>query len=346
LKTKKHILSLLSITLTCVFALIVTKGHAMQPSKQDATIKENQSAKVQISTYAIIDGSLQKMSPTPGKGMFVTPCIDPQGYKAVFHGGSSGYSRIFEYDYKKSKTTPITSDDFVSIFPTYSQDGKLIVFSADRGVDQTRTDMALIGKTLPWRSVYLGGKLQVMNLYVMNSDGSNLHQITSGDFVDIRGCFSPDGKTIVFCSNRDGWWKNSEPKLYSVPVDGSKEPKLLQTTGGGARPWFSMDGKMIFFHSKVNGRDTLCKMPSNGGDVIPLPDDTLGVGSHGSFADPDGIHLWFHNKYNGLNQIFKLPIKGGHPEQFIIPGFEKEHVGHLTRARNGNMTFDVTRGYK
>ena len=340
--SKKLILPLLSITLFCVFTLILTKGHA----------KEKQMPDKHMSIHAMIDGSLQEISPKSEKGLFLTPCIHPQGYQAVFQGGISGYSRIYLYDHKKNKSTPITPDDFVSIFPTYSPDGKLIVFSADRGIDQTRADMAQIGKSLPWRSVYLGGivfssdlaaKSPVMNLYIMNSDGSNLRQITFGDFFDIRACFSPDGKTIAFCTNRDGWWNNAEPRIYSVPADGLKKPKLLQTTGGGARPWFSIDGEWIFFHSKINGRDTLCKIPSDGGDMIPLPGDIGGFGSHGSFADCDGIHLWFHNKTNGLNQIYKLPIKGGTPEFFIIPGFEKEHVGHFTRAMNGNFTFDRTR---
>ena len=39
------------------------------------------------------------------------------------------------------------------------------------------------------------------NIYVMNSDGSELRQITFGNYQDQRPAFSPDSKTIVFVSD-------------------------------------------------------------------------------------------------------------------------------------------------
>lgn len=289
------------------------------------------------------DGTVRNITPTPGKGFYVMACIGPDGKEAVFHGGAKGYSRIWKYDFEKDTTAPLTQNDYVSVMPSYSWDGQHIVFSADRDFNQDRTDMSEIGITVEARSVYVGGKPEFLNLYVMNSDGSNIRQITQGKFVDKRPSFSPDGKTLVFRSDRDGTSKGGF-RIWAVSADGSGEPKPLQTTGWGSRPWYSVDGKWIFFFTDVNGRHTICKMPSTGGEWKSLANDSIGSSSHGPFADLNGKHLWYHCRVDGNWGIFRISLDGGKPVQFIPPDFEdSDLVGHATRAKNGNMTFDSTK---
>ena len=43
-----------------------------------------------------------------------------------------------------------------------------------------------------------------MEIYLMNSDGSNVIRLTDHPASDIEPCWSPDGRSIVFSSNRDG----------------------------------------------------------------------------------------------------------------------------------------------
>ncbi|MFC2164142.1 TolB family protein [Acidobacteriota bacterium] len=286
------------------------------------------------------DKTVKHISPTPGEGFYSTACIHPEGKDVVFGGGARGYARIWKYDCAKDKTIPITPDSFVSVQPSYSWDGSLIAFAGDKGLDQKRYDMYEIGRSLDVNYGFVGGIPDALNLFVMDADGTNIRQITRGDFRDARPAFSPDGTKIVFHSDRGGGKKDGIFRMWVVASDGSGEPQPLQMEVFGGRPWYSVDGKLIYFFTDVKGRHTLCKMPAEGGDWEPLPNDTVGLSSHGPYADPDGKHLWYHCYVDGLWCVYILPLDGGEPVRFIPPGFKDANIAHATRACNGCIAFD------
>ena len=77
------------------------------------------------------------------------------------------------------------------------------------------------------------------DLYVARADGSGLRKITDDAPRDRGASFAPDGRTIVFQSDRSGTWE-----LWTVGVDGSA---LTQRTHGGDFfiPIWSPDGRRI-----------------------------------------------------------------------------------------------------
>src|SRR5262249_8243707 len=78
-----------------------------------------------------------------------------------------------------------------------------------------------------------------MDIFEANPDGTGLKPLTTTKGYDAEGSYSPDGKQIVFCSNRDG---NLE--LYIMDADGKNVRKLTRAPrcyNGG--PFFSPDGK-------------------------------------------------------------------------------------------------------
>ena len=66
------------------------------------------------------------------------------------------------------------------------------------------------------------------------------HRLTTDPADDYQPTASPDGRTIVFSSNRAG-----APGLWSMSRDGTHVVRL--TTGGDTRPSFSPDGKWVAF---------------------------------------------------------------------------------------------------
>ncbi len=88
------------------------------------------------------------------------------------------------------------------------------------------------------------------DLYVMNSDGSDLLLLTNRNTVNIQNRalnFSPDGSKILFISDSS----SERNDIYSVNTDGSGLTNLTPDPKFNFDPVFSPDGSKIFFTQAV-----------------------------------------------------------------------------------------------
>jgi TolB protein len=98
--------------------------------------------------------------------------------------------------------------------------------------------------------------------------------------------WSPDGKTLVYCAERDG-----EYDVYSIPVDGGKETRLTKEKGLDDGPEYSPDGKHIYFNSDRTGRMQIWRMNADGGSQVRVTDDEFN--NWFPHPSPDGKRLVF-----------------------------------------------------
>jgi TolB protein len=94
-----------------------------------------------------------------------------------------------------------------------------------------------------------------LDIFESNPDGSELRRLTDAPGYDAEGSYSPDGKFIVFCSNRSG---PDNLELYIMDKDGKNVRQLTHAPGcynGG--PFFSPDGKRVIFRSDRKKKDHL-----------------------------------------------------------------------------------------
>ncbi len=111
--------------------------------------------------------------------------------------------------------------------PSFSADGRRIVFSGDRDL------LATSGQ----------------HIYVMDADGDGVKQLTVGDGYDSNPTFSPDGRTVVF----DRAEKDSARfHLYAVGVDGSGLRQLTSGSNNESDPVFTPDGRRIIYVSNAD----------------------------------------------------------------------------------------------
>jgi TolB protein len=82
------------------------------------------------------------------------------------------------------------------------------------------------------------------DLFIADLDGKILKQLTDAKGYDAEGAFSPDGKQIAFCSDRDG-----DPDIYIMNSDGSNLKQLTTAPGYDGGPFISPDGKWVVFRS-------------------------------------------------------------------------------------------------
>ena len=278
------------------------------------------------------DNTVRRLSPGPASspnaampaGPFAQADIHPEGSAAVFWGGIEARPRVWLYDFAARTARALTIANVGALEPSFDWQGQRIVFAADV-VGASREE--LLAGPGSWRR-------SNMNLFVMDANGGNMRQITDGAYQDSRPAFSPDGTKIVFLSNRGG----SNRQLYVVPVDRSAQPRRLQPESVIVRPWFSPDGKFIYFtfaNFEKAEQVRIWRIPAEGGAMEPVTPEGL-PNSQGLFVDPDGLHLWFHS--NGMP--YRFTLQGRSLTRMLPPGFTS--AGHFTRSRNGIITFDST----
>lgn len=275
------------------------------------------------------DGSIKLLSPSKN-GIYYQPHINAIGDKVVFYGNDIGPPRIWIADTETGNAVALTPETSGARHAVFSWDGSMIAFASDRAREQDPERIELMrGDGLPPKNLFL-------NLFIMDPAGQNVRQITHGAYQDQRPAFSPDGKRLAFVSDR-----GEGIRLWTVESDGKHEPRALQQTGWGYRPWYSADGKWIYFFTGINKRHQICKIPATGGDIIPLSNDDTGV-SHGPFIDYDNKVLLMHSTRNGQFGIWELPLNATPPRQIILADFG-DAVAHATRSKNGILAFDVYR---
>ena len=94
---------------------------------------------------------------------------------------------IWVMDADGSNKVRLTHNGAVNWSPSWHPDGKRIIFASN--MDDWHEDIKKFGHNF--------------ELYLMNSDGSGIERITFNNVFDSFPMFSPDGKKLVFASNRN-----------------------------------------------------------------------------------------------------------------------------------------------
>ncbi|HEX8889538.1 MAG TPA: protein kinase [Pyrinomonadaceae bacterium] len=164
------------------------------------------------------------------------------------------------------------------------------------------------------RIVYSSDASGARDLWSMDADGSNQKQLTSDAGGNFQPVVSPDGRYIVFVSDRNGGKNN----LWKMEIDGSN-PQQLTNTNYDRSPAITPDGKWIIYVSFGNASPTLWKIPFDGGQPVQLVDKY----ASGPTISPDGkliaCYYWDQTPESQLG-IAIIPIEGGAPVNlFNIP---------------------------
>jgi TolB protein len=105
--------------------------------------------------------------------------------------------------------------------------------------------------------------------YVVSSTGGDARRVTeTGKGASYMHGWSPDGKFLVFCGER-----NNEYDVYRVPVAGGPEERLTNTPGLDDGPEYTPDGKFIYFNSVRSGLMQVWRMNADGSNQTQITND-------------------------------------------------------------------------
>ncbi len=123
--------------------------------------------------------------------------------------------------------------------------------------------------------------------------------------------YSPDGKRIVFASNRSG-----STEIWECDADGSN-PVQLTTRGLSGSPRWSPDSRQIAFDSSLDGRYQIFVMAANGGQQQQLTRSFINTRPNWSH---DGKWLYFASNRTGRDEVWRMPSNGGTATQVTRNG--------------------------
>ncbi|NNE68058.1 MAG: hypothetical protein HKN33_15960 [Pyrinomonadaceae bacterium] len=160
------------------------------------------------------------------------------------------------------------------------------------------------------------------DIFRAKPDGSGVKRLTKSPGYDAEATVSPDGKTIVFTSMRDG-----DLDIYSMDRNGKNVKRLTDALGYDGGPFFSPDGKQIVYRSYH---------PKTEAEIARYKDRLAN-----DLIEPNNFEVWVMNA-DGSNkrQVTKLGDASFAP--YFHPSgkkiiFSSNHLAKDERKRN----FDI-----
>ena len=191
------------------------------------------------------DGSdLQRLTNSPGYDAEGT--LSPDGRTIVFTSERDGDLDIYLMNVDGTNVRRLTTEPGYDGGAFFSHDGTKIVYRADHpatpeGVQAFRN---LLGRHLVRPST--------MELWIMNADGTDRHQVTHLGGANFAPYFTPDDRKIIFSSNHTNP-RGRDFDLYLVNRDGSGLERITTADGFDGFPVFSPDGRELVFASNRHG---------------------------------------------------------------------------------------------
>jgi TolB protein len=195
-----------------------------------------------------------------GEGYF-----SPDGKQIIFQAEERGtdnpFYQIFVQDLKSGRFRRVSPGVGKTTCSFFRPDGKKIIFASTHlDPDAKKHYTAEFERRLEERKSgkrrrYVWDFDPYFDIFEANPDGTALRNLTKSPGYDAEGSYSPDGKYIVFCSNRSG---PNNLELYIMDADGKNVRQLTHAPGcynGG--PFFSPDGKRVIFRSDRKKKDYL-----------------------------------------------------------------------------------------
>ena len=153
----------------------------------------------------------------PGSNFRVSASVSPGIYYIRVRGYGSLTAGSYTLYADGQNQNRLTDHDGLDWFPSWSPDGRRLVFVSERDGNN--------------------------EIYVMDVDGQNQTRLTDHDGLDWFPSWSPDGSRLAFVSIRDG-----DFEIYVMDVDGQNQTRLTDYNGWDAPSW-SPDGRRLVFAS-------------------------------------------------------------------------------------------------
>jgi dipeptidyl aminopeptidase/acylaminoacyl peptidase len=211
------------------------------------------------------------------------PRWSPDGTEIAFVSTRGHSSQIYIIPFNGGEARPVSDLNGAIGALTWSPDGKTLAIAhrkkdadaVEREENEQKKKLGVVSRHIKSAFYKLDGAgflpEEKWHLWTVNAKTGKARQITHGDCHEQSPCWTPDGKSLIFTSNRaenpDINYDNID--LYKVSVSSGRMTKIPTPKGAVMLPNVSPDGKWIAYAASRNNtewfRNTeLWIVPANG----------------------------------------------------------------------------------
>jgi TolB protein len=196
---------------------------------------------------ATTEGKLEKkLTNTPGYDAEAT--VNWLTKRIVYTSLAGGDLDLWTMKLDGSGKKPLTKELGYDGGAVYSRDGRQLGWRANHPVEpaavQKYKELIAQNLTAPMK----------MELYISNADGRSARRITDYGCASFAPTFTPDGRHIVFASNKHAC-DSRKFELFMVNLDGSGLEQITNFGGFTSFPEFSPDGRRLAFVSDRKAKE-------------------------------------------------------------------------------------------
>ncbi len=254
--------------------------------------------------------------------------------KIVFISKRDGNDELYMMDFDGHNQTRITFNTIKDYMPAWSADGRSVAYTSYRqgraslyildiyGGKQTEVQnggtnfgptFSPDGKKLAFCSTLEEGNSEI---YVANSDGTNIKRLTFNKAIDTAPSWSPTSREIAFTSDRGG-----TPQIYIMDAEGSN---VRRVSFGGSYfdgPAWSPAGDMIAYVSRVDLVFDIYILNLRTDQTVKLTESN--ARNESPSWSPDGRHIVFSSNRTGTIQLYSVDYDGTNMRRLTSTGENK-----------------------
>lgn len=187
-----------------------------------------------------------------------------------------------------------------------------------------------------------GGRFK--ELWVMRFDGGDLRQLTRNQTINLSPSWSPDGRSLLYTSYRDG-----RPRLYEVDTRTQRRRRVLGGPGIVVGGRYAPSGREIAVSREEARGDTEIVIVDHDGSPIQVVARNEGIDVSPTWS-PDGRRLAFCSARGGTPQIYVVDAAGGPPRRVTQAGTYNtspawsptgDRIAYTGRVRGGSFQIFV-----
>jgi TolB protein len=177
------------------------------------------------------------------------------------------------------------------------------------------------------------------NLYLMESDGSNIEELTDDQYMNMNPTWNPSGNEIAFVSDRLGSFD-----IFSINITTKIIRPLVTSEYSDGSPAFSPGGTKMAFSSDRNGDYDIFVLDFKTGEVEQLTN----LVKHELFPEwsPKGDRIAFSYGIGGIPHVFVMDTDGSNIAPLLRNVPSKHESFHPIWSPDGNrIAIGVTNYY-